>query len=42
MAGGYLAGIFILRGFGITVGCHVFYDIAALVLNALQSTPDKV
>jgi hypothetical protein len=42
MAGGYLAGIFILRGFGITVGCHVFYDIAALVLNALQSAPDKI
>jgi hypothetical protein len=37
MAGGYLAGVFILRGFGITVGCHVCYDIAAMLLNALQT-----
>lgn len=33
MAGGYLAGIFILRGFGIVVGCHVMYDIMAMALN---------
>ncbi len=34
MAGGYLAGIFILRGFGITVGCHVTYDILAFTINS--------
>jgi membrane protease YdiL (CAAX protease family) len=37
IAGGYLAGVFILRGFGITVGCHVVYDLVALLLNALQT-----
>jgi hypothetical protein len=36
MAGGYLAGVFILRGFGITVGCHIMYDLAATVLNHLR------
>lgn len=34
-AGGYLAGIFILRGFGITVGCHVMYNVLAIGLNVL-------
>jgi len=34
-AGGYLAGIFILRGFGITVGCHVMYDLLAVIINAM-------
>ncbi len=37
IAGGYLAGIFILRGFGITVGCHIMYDILVLINNALHS-----
>lgn len=27
LAGGYLAGIFVLRGFGISVGSHVFYNV---------------
>ncbi len=40
VAGGYLAGIFILRGFGITVGCHVVYDILAMILNALAGSPE--
>lgn len=35
VAGGYLAGVFILRGFGIAVGCHVTYDLLTMVLNAL-------
>jgi len=34
VAGGYLAGVFILRGFGITVGCHALYDLMAMTLNA--------
>lgn len=36
MAGGYLAGVFILRGFGITVGCHIMYDLAATVMNHVR------
>ena len=28
--GAYLAGIFVLRGFGIAVGCHTVYDIIAI------------
>ena len=39
VAGGYLAGTFILRGFGITVGCHVMYDVLAMLLNALSGVP---
>jgi len=35
MAGGYLAGVFILRGFGITVGCHALYDVAAMIMNGM-------
>ncbi len=35
MAGGYLAGVFILRGFGIVVGCHVVYDLALFLLAVL-------
>jgi len=36
-AGGYLAGIFILRGFGVNVGCHVMYNILAIVLNTIST-----
>ncbi len=35
MAGVYFAGLFALRGFGITAGTHAFYDIIATLLNAL-------
>jgi hypothetical protein len=35
MAGGYLAGVYILRGFGVVVGCHMIYDVAALIMNSL-------
>jgi hypothetical protein len=31
-AGAYLAAVFVLRGFGLAVGCHVFYDILAFFL----------
>jgi hypothetical protein len=27
MAGVYLAGVFVLRGFGVAAGCHMFYDL---------------
>lgn len=33
MAGVYFAGLFALRGFGITAGTHAFYDILATCLN---------
>lgn len=32
VAGGYFGAIFLLRGFGITAGCHAFYDILILFL----------
>jgi len=31
-AGGYLAAVFVLRGFGLAVGCHVTYDVIAFLL----------
>ncbi len=34
-AGVYFAGLFAVRGFGIVVGTHVFYDIMATTWNAL-------
>lgn len=34
MAGVYFAGLFALRGFGITAGTHAFYDIIATLINA--------
>ena len=35
LAGVYFAGIFAVRGFGITAGTHAFYDILAAFLNVL-------
>jgi membrane protease YdiL (CAAX protease family) len=32
VAGGYLALVFVVRGFGLAVGCHVVYDVMAFVL----------
>ena len=34
VAGVYFAGLFAVRGFGITAGTHAFYDIIATILNA--------
>lgn len=31
-AGAYLAAVFVMRGFGLAVGCHVFYDILAFFM----------
>ncbi|HEX4055329.1 MAG TPA: CPBP family intramembrane glutamic endopeptidase [Tepidisphaeraceae bacterium] len=33
-AGIYFAGLFITRGFGITAGCHIAYDVAIVALQA--------
>ncbi|MBN1361354.1 MAG: CPBP family intramembrane metalloprotease [Sedimentisphaerales bacterium] len=35
LAGVYFAGLFAIRGFGITAGTHAFYDIIATVVNAI-------
>ncbi len=32
VAGGFLAVIFVVRGFGLAVGCHVVYDVMAFLL----------
>ncbi|MDO8303832.1 MAG: CPBP family intramembrane metalloprotease [Sedimentisphaerales bacterium] len=34
VAGVYFAGLFAIRGFGITAGTHAFYDILAAAMNA--------
>jgi hypothetical protein len=39
IAGIYFAVLFAIRGFGITAGAHAFYDIIAVVMNALFSHP---
>jgi len=30
-AGAYLAAVFVLRGFGLAVGCHIMYDVIAFL-----------
>jgi len=35
LAGGYLASVFVLRGFAVAVGCHAFYDIIVVTTNAM-------
>jgi len=37
LAGGYLASIFVLRGFGVAVGCHAFYDVIVVTTNAMYA-----
>ena len=37
MAGLVFAGLFLTRGFGVTVGCHAFYD---LMVGILMTAPD--
>jgi hypothetical protein len=36
-AGLYLAGLFFFRGFGIAAGCHCFYNIIVVTLEAVRS-----
>jgi membrane protease YdiL (CAAX protease family) len=36
VAGIYFAGLFLTRGFGITAGCHISYDILIVALQALS------
>lgn len=31
-AGAYLAAVFVVRGFGLAVGCHIIYDVLAFLL----------
>ncbi len=35
LAGVYFAALFAIRGFGITAGCHAFYDIIATLINSV-------
>ncbi len=37
LAGLFFAGLFVVRGFGITVGCHAAYDLLVGVLLVVQS-----
>lgn len=32
LAGAYLAGVYVCRGFGIAVGCHAIYDVIVVAL----------
>jgi hypothetical protein len=34
VAGIYFAGLFLTRGFGVTAGCHIVYDIAIVTLQS--------
>ena len=34
-AGLYLAGLFFYRGFGIAAGCHAFYNVIVVTLEAV-------
>ena len=36
LAGVYFSGLYVLRGFGITVGAHIIYDLIVLFLPLLQ------
>jgi len=40
VAGVYLAGVYLLRGFGIAVACHAVYDVAVVTLKAWQGGGD--
>jgi hypothetical protein len=35
-AGIYLAGVYVLRGFGLAVGCHACYDVIVVTWNAVR------
>ncbi len=35
MAGVYLAGLFLYRGFGIACGCHAFYNLIVVTVRAI-------
>ncbi len=35
VAGVYLAGLFLFRGFGITCGCHAFYNVIVVTIKAI-------
>ena len=37
LAGGYLATVFVLRGFAVAVGCHAFYDIIVVTANVVSA-----
>jgi hypothetical protein len=37
LAGLYLAGLFMFRGFGIAAGCHALYNVIAVTVKAVGS-----
>lgn len=39
IAGIYFAVLFLTRGFGITAGCHIFYDVLIVALQAMAIRP---
>ena len=36
MAGVYLGALFLLRGYGVTAGCHALYNVIIVTLEALS------
>ena len=36
MAGLYLGALFLLRGYGVTAGCHALYNVILVTLDALS------
>lgn len=39
LAGIYLGALFLVRGYGITAGCHAFYNIVVVTLDAIPAQP---
>ncbi len=37
LAGIYLGGLFLLRGYGVTAGCHAFYNVIVVTLEAIPT-----
>jgi hypothetical protein len=37
IAGGYLATLFVVRGFGIAAGCHIVYDLLVVTWTAIHA-----
>jgi hypothetical protein len=38
VAGLYLAGLFVFRGFGIAAGCHALYNVIVVTISAINAT----
>lgn len=42
MAGTYLAGLFVFRGFGVAAGCHALYNVIVVTISAVNAGAGQV